>query len=50
MEKREKRQKQKETFKKVLRYIKKYWFLSDPFYIVSSNYGSAHTLHSDFDR
>ena len=26
MEKREKRQKQKETFKKVLRYIKKYWF------------------------
>ncbi len=24
--------------------------LSDPFYIVSSNYGSAHTLHSDFDR
>ena len=26
MEKKEKRQKQKETFKKVLRYIKKYWF------------------------
>ena len=43
MEKREKRQKQKETFKKIL-------VLSDPFYIVSSNYGSAHTLHSDFDR
>ena len=49
MEKKEKRQKQKETFKKVLRYIKKL-VLSDPFYIVSGNYGSAHTLHSDFDR
>ena len=36
MEKKEKRQKQKETLKKVLRYIKKY--------------GSAYTLHSDFDR
>ena len=38
MEKKEKRQKQKETFKKVLRYI------------VSGSYGSAYTLHSDFDR
>ena len=48
-EKRKNDQKQKGTFKRYS-VILKILVLSDPFYIVSGNYGSAHTLHSDFDR